>query len=217
MSGVVEVFLASLLFGLSNGLHCAGMCGPLALLLGGKGKGIVTYHAGRLLAYCVVGFLMGSLGEIFLPEGLGRSVAWVLIALSICLVLLALGIEHSLRMPFLGKPLTKIMPKFQQSSPFVRSFGVGACSPLLPCGLSMTVYGTAVVSGDALLGTTTLAGFALGSVPLLLLAQVHMEWLKRTFGPKGLLFVTRATMLLAAGLLFWRGLQTLQDASCCSS
>lgn len=217
MNGIFEVFVASLVFGASNGLHCAGMCGPLTLVLGGHGSGLLPYHSGRVIAYAVVGLVCGAVGEIFLPNGLGRGVSWVLIALAICLVGLAFGLEHKLRVPFLGRGMQKLMPRLNSLSPQIRSLGVGACTPLLPCGLSMAAYGTAVVSGDAVLGMTTLTGFALGSLPLLLLAQTQMARLRDRFGPRGLIWMSRGAMLIAAGLLLWRGIQTLRDASCCPS
>ncbi|MCA8972454.1 MAG: sulfite exporter TauE/SafE family protein [Planctomycetes bacterium] len=221
--GISEVLIASIAFGAMNSLHCAGMCGPLALVFatrGGKrGRNVALYHTGRLGAYAIVGFVCGAAGEIFLPEGLGKSVAWVLITLAIFLALGAAGIERFLKFPIgdlaLGRVVRAGLAKAERFSPAVRSFAVGALTPLLPCGLSMTVYGTAVVSGDSILGAVTLIGFALGSLPVLALAQTQIDRLRTRLGPRGFLHVSRVMMLVAAVVLFWRGLQTLQDASCC--
>ena len=55
------------LLGLVGSLHCAGMCGPLALALPAAGNtpaayvlGRVAYNAGRIVTYCLLGICLGS-------------------------------------------------------------------------------------------------------------------------------------------------------------
>ncbi len=223
--GYFEVLIASTIFGATNSLHCAGMCGPLAILFATRGekrgRNITCYHAGRFLAYVLVGLGCGAAAQLLLPQGLGKSVAWVLISLAVFLALGAAGLERILKIPLgssrFGHVVHGFLTKAERFSPPMRSFVVGACTPLLPCGLSLTVYGTAVVSGNAAIGALTLAGFAIGSLPVLALAQVQIHQLRTKLGPRAFLNVSRVTMLIAAALLFWRGLQTLQGSSCCHS
>ena len=58
------------LLGLAGSLHCAGMCGPLALALPATGTGTVgyvtgrlAYNLGRLATYSVLGVVFGLLGN----------------------------------------------------------------------------------------------------------------------------------------------------------
>jgi uncharacterized protein len=92
---------------------------------------------------------------------------------------------------------------------------MGLATPLLPCGLLWSACAGAAVAGSSLAGGTVMLGFALGSLPLLLLAQTQAGRLARHFGPRTLMWVQRGSMLLAAGLLAWRGILALQGESCC--
>src|ERR1019366_2465039 len=79
------------LLGLVGSLHCAGMCGPLALALPATGNtapgyvlGRAAYNAGRIITYCLLGIVFGLVGYTFLMAGLQR---WVSIALGVALLL----------------------------------------------------------------------------------------------------------------------------------
>ena len=67
------------LLGLVGSLHCAGMCGPLALALPAAGNtmpgyvlGRVAYNTGRIVTYCLLGIVFGLAGWTFLLAGLLR-------------------------------------------------------------------------------------------------------------------------------------------------
>lgn len=53
-------WLDSFIFGTANSLHCACMCGPLALAFQGGTKGAVSYHLGRACSYGAVGAECGT-------------------------------------------------------------------------------------------------------------------------------------------------------------
>ena len=78
------------LLGLVGSLHCAGMCGPLALALPATGNttpgyvlGRLAYNAGRIITYCALGIVFGLAGWTFLLAGLQR---WVSIALGVAVL-----------------------------------------------------------------------------------------------------------------------------------
>jgi uncharacterized protein len=60
-----------------------------------------------------------------------------------------------------------------------------------------------------------MTGFALGSLPLLFLAQTQAGRLLRRFNPRTLAYVQKGAMLAAAALLVWRGIASTQGGSCC--
>jgi hypothetical protein len=64
-------------------------------------------------------------------------------------------------------------------------------------------------------GGAVMLGFALGPLPLLLLAQTQVVRLAQRFGPRTLRRVQQVAMLLAAGMLVWRGAVAMQGQSCC--
>jgi sulfite exporter TauE/SafE len=209
-------WLDSFIFGTANSLHCACMCGPLALAFQGGTKGAVSYHLGRAASYGTVGVGLGGLGSALGTTGLGASSAWVAFVLALGLVVLALvGERGALAIPGLGGALQRAMARKRGWSPTLRAGALGLATPLLPCGLLWAACAGASLAGSAVAGGEVMLGFALGSLPLLLLAQTQAVALARRFGPRTLQLLQRGAMLLAAGTLAWRGWLALQGDSCC--
>ncbi|GAB4144131.1 MAG: sulfite exporter TauE/SafE family protein [Planctomycetota bacterium] len=203
--------LESFLFGLVNSLHCAGMCGPLALSLGG---GAWTYQAGRLISYGTLGVVVGSLGRGLGSGELGTPSAWVAFALALGLLMLALvGDASSIRIPVVSRWLARGVAAARALPARRRGAVVGLLTPLLPCGLLWAAVAAAALSGSWLGGAQVMVGFALGAVPLLSLAQGLA--LHRRLSPLALARIRRGAMLLAAAALIWRGAHALGSGSCC--
>jgi sulfite exporter TauE/SafE len=97
----------------------------------------------------------------------------------------------------------------------MRALLLGATTPLLPCGLLWSACAGAAVAGSALAGAEVMAGFALGAVPLLLLAHANAPSLARRLPPATLAWIQRGAMLSAAALLVWRGMQA-KSGGCCA-
>jgi hypothetical protein len=206
----------SFVFGAANSVHCACMCGPLALAFQGGSKGAVAYHLGRTTSYGAVGVVLGGLGYALGTTQLGPSTAIVAFVLAAGLVVLALlGERGALAIPGLGQLMTRTMARSRLLSPTLRAGALGLLTPLLPCGLLWAACAGAALAGAPLAGGGVMVGFAIGSLPLLLLAQTQMGRLAQRFGPRTLWWVQRAAMLLAAGTLVWRGVLSLQGDSCC--
>jgi sulfite exporter TauE/SafE len=82
----MELWTAFLL-GLVGSLHCAGMCGPLALALPPAGNsnstyflGRAAYNFGRVITYCMMGVVFGLIGKSLTLVGIQR---WASIALGV--------------------------------------------------------------------------------------------------------------------------------------
>src|SRR5262249_35576181 len=95
-------FWTALILGLVGSLHCAGMCGPLAMALPSTGTalpkfvaGRAAYNLGRIVAYCALGLIFGLLGRTLVLAGIQR---WVSIALGIVLLAGLIG-SRKLGMP----------------------------------------------------------------------------------------------------------------------
>ena len=204
--------LDSFVFGFGTSLHCAGMCGPLAVAaLGGRG-GAAAYHAGRAGAYGVAGAAAGMLGDALGARALQTPLAWVALVLGSGLLALAVGVRPTLaRLPGLSAWLGRVGAVAARQSAWRRGAALGLLTPLLPCGLLWTVLAAAAVAGGPLGGTSVTLGFAAGSLPLLALAQLNADWLRRRLGPNA----QRALLLAAALVLLWRGSTALGGGSCC--
>src|SRR4051812_11198254 len=102
-------FWTALILGLVGSVHCAGMCGPLALALPHTGTSTISfatgrfaYNLGRVTTYCLLGIVFGLLGKTLLLAGIQR---WVSIALGVAL-LISLFASRKLA---LWKPVTLLV------------------------------------------------------------------------------------------------------------
>lgn len=164
------------LLGLVGSLHCAGMCGPLALAMPtGTGSSLsfllrrLAYNAGRIVTYMAIGSIFGLLGQSLAMAGLQR---WLSIAAGIGILT---GLLTSSR-PVLNGPIPRWVNAVKASlgrlltkhGP-VPQFGVGLLNGLLPCGLVYAAAAGATAAGSALDGLAYMAAFGLGTVPMMLL------------------------------------------------
>jgi len=189
---------AFFLFGLAGGLHCAGMCGPLACLLGSAERNpfarLGLYHGGRLLAYAAVGATFAALGSPLRPV-----LTWPLLAALGALPLLAYAFwPRSLALPFVGALHARAARALAGLHPDLRSFALGLLTPGLPCGLLYAAAGSAITAPGWAVGAGWMLAFAAGTLPALALAQGGYALAGRGRGPAFTLGLRRATAALAA-------------------
>lgn len=212
----MPLLFESFVFGVANSLHCAGMCGPLALAFAGGTTGALSYHTARTISYGALGVVLGTLGTAFGSHELGAPTAWVSFALAFGIVVLVLvGERGAVRVPGLGPLVQRVLGRARRLPPVWRAAAFGFGTPLLPCGLLWSACAGAAMAGSSLGGGSVMFGFALGSLPLLLVAQTQATRLAQRFGPGTLLWVQRIAMLSAAAVLVWRGVLAMQGDSCC--
>lgn len=205
--------LAAFLLGLFGGLHCAGMCGPLALALptgggGGRGRfvlGRLAYNAGRVFTYAVLGAVFGLAGKTFLLVGVQR---WV----SICLgVLLLAGWLMSKRLA-LAAPVVQVVGRLKGGMSALlrgRSPGalglLGVLNGLLPCGLVYVAGAGAATTSGPLAGAAFMVAFGLGTFPTMLGISLTGRLVPLSLRAK-LQRAVPLAVVLVAGLLILRGL-----------
>lgn len=212
----MPLWFESFVFGIANSLHCAGMCGPLALAFAGGTSGALSYHTARTFSYGALGVGLGAAGTALGSHELGAPTAWVSFTLAFgIVVLVVLGERGAVRVPGLGPLVQRTLGRARGLPPVWRAAAFGLGTPLLPCGLLWSACAGAAVAGSPQAGGSVMTGFALGSLPVLLLAQTQAARLARRFGPTTLLWLQRIAMLSAAAVLLWRGVVTMQGDSCC--
>ena len=200
------------LLGLVGSLHCAGMCGPLALALPATGNntpayvlGRVTYNAGRIVTYCLLGIVFGLVGYTFLMAGLQR---WVSIALGAALLL---GLFASRRLA-LARPVTSAVNQLKASMSVLlrrRSFAalavLGLLNGLLPCGLVYVACAGAAATGGILAGASYMTAFGVGTVPMMLAISLSGNLVPTSLRLKLVKTIPVCVFLLAT-LLILRGM-----------
>lgn len=206
----------SFVFGAANSVHCAGMCGPLALAVAGGTRDACSYHLGRVLSYGAMGVAFGAIGSAFGSRSLTTPAAWVSFVLAAGIVMLVcFGERGAVRVPGLGGLVQRALSRARGLPPAARAAALGIATPLLPCGLLWSACAGSALAGSPFGGGGVMVGFALGSVPLLLLVQTQGWRLAQRLGPRVLARVQRLAMLSAAAVLVWRGVVALQGGSCC--
>ena len=188
-------------FGLAGGLHCAGMCGPLACLLGRTDERplfrLGLYHLGRLGAYAAVGATFAALGSPLRP-----ILTWPVLAVLGALPLLAYAFWP--RSWAWGLPagwLSAANRGLGALPESLRSLGLGLLTPGLPCGLLYAAAGSAITAPGWAVGAGWMAAFAAGTFPALALSQGGFAWLGRRRSPAFVLGLRRATAVFAAGTI----------------
>jgi len=224
-------FCTAFILGLVGSLHCAGMCGPLALALPPAGDttpgyvlGRIAYNLGRIITYCLLGILFGLAGWTFLLAGLQR---WVSIALGVALLL---GLFASRRL-VRWNPVTLAVDQLKSRMSVLlrrRSFGslavLGLLNGLLPCGLVYAACAAATATGGVIAGAQFMAVFGLGTVPMMLAISLSGKLVPVSLRLK-LRPAIPVCLLLLGTLLILRGMSlgipyvspdlSASSASCC--
>lgn len=170
----MELWTAFIL-GLAGSLHCAGMCGPLALALPAPNRrlpaylgGRLAYNTGRVLTYSVLGLAFGLVGQVFAVAGLQQSLS---IALGVALLLGLILSPKLVR----WSPVTRLVNVLKvRMSGLLRqrsltALGVlGLLNGLLPCGLVYVACAGAAATGNLLKGAEYMALFGVGTIPMML-------------------------------------------------
>ncbi len=197
--------------GLLASLHCAAMCGPLACaacrVQGGNCASSappVWYHAGRLISYTTTGALAGAFGATLLSFRGGHWLIWAGAAAVLACVFL------------LTRPGTQPFP-----TRFGRKHGpllIGLLTAGLPCAPLYLMFAVCAISGNPVRGAGLALSFALGTVPLLYLAQQQWGRLQRFALHRPLGRILHAGLVAVTfGVVLWRvSAGSLHPGSCCS-
>ena len=168
-------YWTALLLGFLGSLHCAGMCGPLALALPGNPNnkrsfvlGRLAYNTGRLLTYSILGVIFGIVGKSLFTLGFQRG-------LSLLLGVALIASIFASRLSVFSAPISRLVtwPKFPMSA-LLKSrssaalAGLGMLNGLLPCGLVYVACASATTRGDIPGAALYMALFGLGTFPMML-------------------------------------------------
>lgn len=173
----MTLLLAMLPYYLLGNLHCLGMCGPLAMMLGAH-RYRYFYFVGRLLSFTLAGGIAGELGAVLnvLFNQFYISAASTLLFGT---TILAIGLVNLLGSSFPGQrwiakimakangPLSLLMLRDQPLATFL--FGFLAIA--LPCGQSLIVFSACALSGSLAIGLLNGFAFALLTSPSLFFAM----------------------------------------------
>ncbi|HMO52115.1 MAG TPA: sulfite exporter TauE/SafE family protein [Kiritimatiellia bacterium] len=176
----------ALSLGLVTGLHCVGMCGPLALALPVVGSsrtayvsGRLLYNLGRALTYAGMGAVLGlmlqagSLRSSFNVGSFQRGVSLVMgLLLLTGLLLMASGVLNRI-LERLGvfavfAKLQGVWARNFKHRTFSGLLTLGLINGLLPCGPVYVALAAAVALGSPATSALFMFVFGLGTLPMML-------------------------------------------------
>jgi sulfite exporter TauE/SafE len=166
--------------GFLGAMHCVAMCGGLVMAcsmrFGGGFSFSLSYNAGRLLSYSLLGLLMGFLGKALIAAGLFGRFQSVLPAVAGALMVL-IGLEllgvfsgrfKSLSSGALPSSLLRAAARAGGRNKKAAPFLIGMLNGLIPCGLLYAAGVKAASTADPVEGAVIMAALALGNfLPLL--------------------------------------------------
>ena len=190
------------LMGISGSLHCAGMCGPLAALVGGRG--LPLYLAGKTSSYLLLGALAGALGESVLHFGAGaeRVLAIGAGALLLLVGLHSLGVirDSMVGVGVLSRAAGAIASLAGQGA--AGKLVLGTANGFLPCPMTYAFVAMAAATASPLEGAATMLILGITTaVPLTVSALAARRILRGIPLP----LLSGALMLLAAAVTIYRG------------
>lgn len=203
--------------GLIGSIHCVMMCGPLMIAIPQKSESLlgrtwikVSYQAGRIITYTLLGFAIAYIGSLssFIKNG------QQIISLLTGALLIIAGLTHWIK--FDKKSFYKKQQKILQ--PILKTIGywlfkpgghfvAGLLNGLLPCGMVYMALASALNAENPSGGALFMFLFGLGTLPLLLIFTIAAsygkqklnlnfnKWLPSLFLLIGLWFVLRGSNL----------------------
>jgi sulfite exporter TauE/SafE len=186
-------FFAAMLVGMAGGIHCVGMCGGIVGAFSyavPKEKSLLpytlAYNFGRIISYSIAGAITGWAGQIF-----SRQVDQGLIVLqfvsSLFLLILGLYIAgwwFGLRKieqfgTLLWQHLQPLSKRFIPFKSPLHALPYGMIWGWLPCGLVYSMLTWSLAGGSAQNGALIMAGFGLGTLPIMLLMAAGFDGIKQ--------------------------------------
>lgn len=131
---------------------------------------ILLFLAAKLVAYTLLGLLLGALGSLLQLTAMMRAV--LMIAIGIFMLgngLRMLNIHPIFRIFAIEPPkrLTRYLRRTSKNGESLATpLFLGALTVLIPCGVTQAMMAVALGTGDALLGAAIMFAFTLGTSPV---------------------------------------------------
>lgn len=192
-SPLLSTLASAFVLGLLGGAHCIGMCGGLMAAMGFSVADrsparsltlLLSYNAGRIGSYALMGGLAGWLGWSASSAGLTPALRWLAGALLVAMGLYIADWWRGLTyLERLGAKLWKPVQSLSRHFLPVRHAGnaliLGMLWGWLPCGLVYSMLAYAFAQAAPSQAAWVMLAFGLGTMPSLLLAGAFAERFKR--------------------------------------
>lgn len=204
------LFISGLLTGLLGSLHCATMCGPLAMAVYSRGtfSRQLIYNIGRLSTYVLLGLIFGSVGQGLAIFGLQQVLS---VAMGVIVIFLALFpryqhrlLQSSWHRKVIG-PLRKLLKGLVDGQNGISVFLIGFLNGLLPCGLVYMALSVAMASGSMGSAASVMLGFGLGTAPMMV-GLARLSGFLKVRRPFAYQYIIPSVAIVMGALLIVRGM-----------
>lgn len=211
--------LAALLVGLTTGgLTCMAVQGGLLLGLLAKRTDddaaltgwqrlvlpVSAFLVAKLVAYTIVGFLLGWIGESIVLSPTAKL--WLQTFAALFMILTGLRLFWPSLLPWLTVTPPASVRRFirqrARSQALIAPAILGALTVFIPCGTTQSMEVNAIASGSAAQGALLMAAFTLGTAPLFFLIGVAA---KTTIAMQRRLTVAASVIVISLGLYTFNG------------
>ncbi len=132
---------------------------------------VISFLGAKVIAYSLLGFALGLVGNFFTPSpkisgGLNLLIAGFMIGVALEALKVHPIFRHFLIQP--PKFIRKLVKENAKKEGLLNGAVLGASTILIPCGITQAIMALAASSQNALTGMATLAAFTLGTVPMFL-------------------------------------------------
>lgn len=200
-------FLVGIVASLST---CMAVVGGLVLSMsatfargGDKVKPQILFHIGRIVAFFILGGVIGTAGGVFSIGTtstfvLGLIVGLVMLALGVNLLGIFKGAKHfQISMPkFISKHAFEVSKLNHSLTPLI----VGVATFFLPCGFTQSMQIYTLTTESFLTGGLTMLSFALGTLPVLAMVSFSSFSIKDS-KKSGVFFKTAGLVVIAFAVL----------------
>lgn len=207
------VTIAGLSLGIISSAHCIGMCGPLSLALpvtnlspAKKWFALLSYNAGRIITYSVMGLLFGLMGRKIYLAGFQQKFS---IILGIAVILLVIQYyvfrrnNQSVIIKKVYQPVQQWIFKLWNNK--ANYLFLGMANGLLPCAMVYIAVAGALSTSDVSNAVVFMAMFGAGTLPAMMMFTYAGSFLKisaRNTIKKSMpfLFAAMAVLLILRGM-----------------
>lgn len=200
----------------TGGLSCFALQGGLfsSLLLSTKNTAkskiyaIFSFLTSKLVAYSLLGLILGLAGNFFTPSPKLSGILNLLIAgFMLGVALEALKVHPIFRYFLLQPPkfIRKLVKKNARKESLLNGAVLGASTIFIPCGITQAMMALAVSSQNGLTGMTTLGAFTLGTIPMFLVFGLSATKLNEKYSRWMSKALAIVLIVLAGYTIFYAG------------
>lgn len=220
----IALYISALTLGFLGSFHCAGMCGPIAVMLpkkSGTQSGIffgrLLYNSGRVFTYVLIGILFGVIGLSIAMKGFQSELSVATGVIIIVTVILTSGQKGKMKIynttASYTLPLKLRLKKLFAKQSYISLFFIGALNGLLPCGFVYLAAAGSASTGSVSGAMLYMLLFGLGTFPMMMMISLAANYVGLRF-KKIFSKVSPFIAIALALLLIQRGSMAKTEACC---